>query len=75
MLQTTIVRKRWIDAGEVFEGVRLVTSGGVSCGIDRTLWIVSELVGMEFANRVAMAMDYDWNFSNIPVTTGQIVGT
>ena len=70
---TTVVRKRWVDTGLTKSGIRLVTAGGVSCGIDCTLWMVSELAGIELASKVAMAMDYDWKYSNIPVTTGQIL--
>lgn len=70
---TEVVRKRWVDAGKLPSSTRLVTAGGVSCGIDCTLWMVSELAGVEAANAVAMAMDYDWKYSSVPVTSGQIV--
>lgn len=71
--ETSVVRMRWVNAGETDSGVKLVTAGGVSCGIDCTLWMVSELAGMELADQVAMAMDYDWKYSKIDVTTGEIV--
>lgn len=70
---TTVVRKRWVDAGLLPSGVRLATAGGVSCGIDCTMWLVSEIVGMEAAKNVAKAMDYDWKYGGMSVTEGQIV--
>ncbi|KAK7190375.1 hypothetical protein DPSP01_011547 [Paraphaeosphaeria sporulosa] len=39
-----IVKKRWVDGGETEAGVRIVNAGGVSSGIDASLWI-TELVG------------------------------
>jgi cyclohexyl-isocyanide hydratase len=72
---TTVVRKRWVDAGELEGGIRLITAGGVSCGIDCILWVVSELFDMEVAGTIAMAMDYDWKYGNIAVTKGEIVGS
>ena len=32
--------KRWVDAGAVKEGLRIITSGGVSSGLDSTLYLV-----------------------------------
>jgi hypothetical protein len=62
-----------VDADTIEGGIRLVTAGGVSCGIDCILWMVGELHGLETARTVAMAMDYDWKFGNIAVTQGEIV--
>ncbi|KAF1967983.1 class I glutamine amidotransferase-like protein [Bimuria novae-zelandiae CBS 107.79] len=39
-----VVKKRWVDGGKTEEGVRIVNAGGVSSGIDASLW-VTELVG------------------------------
>ena len=46
--------KRWIDAGAV------VTSAGISAGIDMSLHLVARLEGEELALRTARQMDYDW---------------
>ena len=72
---TTVCRKRWVDAGYTDLGVKLVTSGGISCGIDCMLWVVSELAdtGIAAADNVATTMDYNWTYSKIDVTTGWIV--
>ncbi|KAJ4299596.1 hypothetical protein N0V90_004842 [Kalmusia sp. IMI 367209] len=43
-----VVKKRWVDGGKTEEGVRIVNAGGVSSGIDASLW-VTEMVGGEKA--------------------------
>ncbi len=73
---TTVIRERWVNAGVLDGGVKLVTSGGVSCGIDCTLWLVSEIGGangMDLANGVALMMDYDWKYPRPNITVGQQV--
>ena len=46
--------KRWIDAG------RVVTSAGISAGLDMSLYLVGRLEGEELAERTARQMDYRW---------------
>jgi transcriptional regulator GlxA family with amidase domain len=46
--------QRWIDQGEV------VTSGGISAGIDMSLHLVERLAGRELALRTARQMEYNW---------------
>ncbi len=46
---------RWIDEGN------LVTSAGISAGIDMSLYLVSRLVNQDLALRTARQMEYDWN--------------
>ena len=63
---TKVIRERWVDAGVLDGGVRLVTSGAVSCGIDCCLWLVSEIAGpngIDVASSVAAMMDYDWKYT------------
>lgn len=45
---------RWIDEGEV------VTSAGISAGIDMSLHLVRRLAGPEVALRTARQMDFEW---------------
>ncbi|HXU04643.1 MAG TPA: DJ-1/PfpI family protein [Polyangia bacterium] len=45
---------RWIDEGPI------VTSAGISAGIDMSLHLVGRLAGEELALRTARQMDYDW---------------
>jgi transcriptional regulator GlxA family with amidase domain len=47
--------RRWIDNGGI------VTSGGISAGIDMSLHLVERLAGRELALRTARQMEYDWN--------------
>jgi transcriptional regulator GlxA family with amidase domain len=47
-------KKRWVDAGSI------VTSAGISAGLDMSLYLVARLEGEELAVRTARQMDYDW---------------
>jgi hypothetical protein len=55
------------DAAEVLRDARvvddgdIVTSGGVTAGIDMALWVVEKYKGSEVADRVAAAMEYRRN--------------
>jgi transcriptional regulator GlxA family with amidase domain len=44
----------WIDSGEI------VTSAGISAGLDMSLYLVSRLKSLELAERTARQMDYAW---------------
>ncbi|GGP97332.1 DJ-1/PfpI family protein [Streptomyces roseolilacinus] len=45
---------RWVDDGDI------VTSAGISAGIDASLHIVSRLAGERLARRTATQMEYTW---------------
>jgi transcriptional regulator GlxA family with amidase domain len=45
---------RWVDQG------RIVTSAGISAGIDMSLHLVARLAGMALAERTARQMDFAW---------------
>jgi len=45
---------RWVDGG------RVVTSAGISAGIDVSLHVVERLAGRALAERTARQMDFDW---------------
>ena len=49
--------QRWVDAGTI------VTSAGISAGLDMSLHLVERLEGEELAVRTARQMDYDWRRS------------
>lgn len=51
---TVVNNQRWIQEG------KYVTSGGISAGIDMSLFLVSELVTMAFAKKTAKQMEYHW---------------
>lgn len=46
--------QRWIDEGA------LITSAGISAGLDMSLHLVARLTGMPLARQTARQMDYDW---------------
>lgn len=46
--------RRWVDEG------RIVTSGGISAGIDMSLHLVSKLASLELAEKTARQMEFDW---------------
>lgn len=45
---------RWIDQGAI------VTSAGISAGIDMSLHLVEKLHGRELAVRTARQLEFDW---------------
>lgn len=45
----------WVDCGKV------VTSGGISAGIDMSLHLVERLAGKQLAHATARQMEYRWN--------------
>lgn len=45
---------RWVDDGDV------ITSAGISAGIDMSLHTVRRLYGAELAERTARVMEYEW---------------
>lgn len=51
---------RYVDAGENESKVRVISSGGISCGLDATLYLVSQRLGKDKAVGVAEMMEYAW---------------
>ncbi|QKF81362.1 DJ-1/PfpI family protein [Halarcobacter ebronensis] len=45
---------RWVDEGDI------ITSAGISAGIDMSLHLVSKLYSLELAQKVAKQMQFDW---------------
>ena len=46
--------QRWVDEGTI------ITSGGISAGIDMSLHLVSKIHGLELAEKTAKQMEFDW---------------
>jgi transcriptional regulator GlxA family with amidase domain len=42
-------------------GLRVVTAGGVTAGVDAALYLISALVSEESANEVARILQWTWN--------------
>ena len=53
-LLTVVEQRRWVDEGEI------VTSAGISAGIDMSLHLVARFAGRELALNTARQMDFDW---------------
>ena len=47
--------QRWVDEGTI------ITSGGISAGIDMSLHLVSKTHGSELAEKTAKQMEFDWS--------------
>lgn len=56
----TVIPARFVDSGLNEAGVRIVSSGGISCGMDASLHVVKILYGEEEATSVAGLLDYTW---------------
>lgn len=50
----------WIDEGDV------VTSAGISAGIDMSLHLIRRLAGAELAPATARQIDYRWQLAEVP---------
>ncbi|KAG2019157.1 hypothetical protein GB937_005450 [Aspergillus fischeri] len=61
--QTEIVRKRFVDAGLLDNGVRVVSSGGISSGFDAALYVVEVFCGLLCAEKASDVLDYQWRRS------------
>ncbi|NEQ95440.1 MAG: DJ-1/PfpI family protein [Cyanothece sp. SIO2G6] len=46
--------QRWVDEGNI------ITSGGISAGIDMSLHLVSKIYGVELAQKTAKQMEFEW---------------
>lgn len=59
-LGTKVVRARWVDSerDEEKKLQRVITAGGVSCGLDATFHLLDLTVGSELAETVAKTLDY-----------------
>lgn len=54
-----VVKKRWVYAGKTEGNVEIVTAGGVSSGIDASLFITELLVGKETAAWASEIVEFD----------------
>lgn len=56
----TAVAARFVDSGVNANGVHIISSGGVSCGMDASLYVVKLKCGEQVAKTVASMIDYAW---------------
>ncbi|MDG1944669.1 MAG: DJ-1/PfpI family protein [Halioglobus sp.] len=52
---------QWIEKARWVEDEKFFTSSGVSAGIDMTLAIITRLFGIETAEKIAKATEYNWH--------------
>lgn len=57
---TSNAQRRYVDGGVNAAGVRVVTAGGVTCGLDASLYIAEMKVGKEAAEFVAKLTEHEW---------------
>jgi len=61
MGKTNVVKERFVvDKADDEKGLTIITSGGVSCGLDSSLWLVGNIAGEEAKERVSRVIDYAW---------------
>jgi len=54
-----VLKTRWVDGGLTDAGVRIVNAGGVSSGIDASLYIVEHIAGKDTADAAADLIEFD----------------
>lgn len=58
---TKVLEERFVvNRVDEERGLRIVTAGGVSCGLDASLWLVGEVAGTDSRERVARVVQYAW---------------
>ncbi|KAJ5165596.1 uncharacterized protein N7500_007426 [Penicillium coprophilum] len=57
---TTVLHKRYLDGGLMQGGIRLLTAGGVSSGLDATYYLVSQLTSHDMTAFISRVMEYEW---------------
>ena len=68
-----IVTARFVDAGLLATGTRVITSGGISCGLDASLHVVEICVSVEVARQVTKILEYAWRREEGMIVDGRPV--
>lgn len=64
--KTEVVELRYVvNKVDEEKGLRVMTSGGVSCGLDLSLWLIGDLVGAASREKVAEIVQYAWREEGI----------
>ena len=56
--ETKVMKARYVDGGVTASGMRVITSGGISCGFDATLYVASLKTSQSASNFAAMVLEY-----------------
>ncbi|KAF2820481.1 transcriptional regulator [Ophiobolus disseminans] len=54
-----VLKTRWVDGGLTDAGVRIINAGGVTSGIDTSLYVVELVAGKEAADWAAELVEFD----------------
>jgi transcriptional regulator GlxA family with amidase domain len=57
---TRVVDERYVVNRVNERGLRVITSGGISCGLDATLWLVEDVAGQTVREQVGHHTQYAW---------------
>ena len=52
---------RYVDGGRSKSGVQMVSAGGVTCGLDASLFVAETKAGRAAAEMAARMVEYEWN--------------
>jgi transcriptional regulator GlxA family with amidase domain len=59
--ETKVVEERYVvNKTDKEKGLRIITSGGVSCGLDSCLWLIGDIAGEGSKERAAHNIQYAW---------------
>lgn len=56
----TVIPARFVDSGLNAAGVRVISSGGITCSLDASLHVVKVMVSENEAIATATLLDYSW---------------
>jgi hypothetical protein len=57
---TKVVDERYVVNRVNERGLRVITSGRISCGLDATLWLVEDVAGQTAREQVGHHTQYAW---------------
>lgn len=63
-LQALSPKTKVVDDQRYVNNGHIITSAGLSAGIDAALFVVSEYLGVGGAQQIAATLEYDWNYDN-----------
>ncbi len=55
---TVIANRRWVDVAD--HRPRIISSGGISAGIDMSLYLLSQISNVPLAQATAQQMEFEW---------------
>ncbi|RDW67639.1 hypothetical protein BP6252_09035 [Coleophoma cylindrospora] len=56
---TEVLQRRYVDAGELGNGTRVLSAGGISSGLDATCYLIESLLGLEKVKQATDMAEYE----------------